>query len=304
MSIQLSILGSNAAVPAHGRNMTAQLLNMREHHFLIDCAEGTQHQFQHFGFKLQKINHIFISHLHGDHIFGLPGFLLSMSLNNRKDTLHIFGPFGIKTYLDTCFSISQSHLSFEIKFHETDPQKSYLLFENNDLTVNSFPLLHRIPTQGFLFREKIQPRKMLKEKIGEYGIPFQDITKIKEGKDWMSPNGKLIKNSELTSDPAAPKSFAYCSDTAFSNQIIPIVANADLLYHEATYTHDLLEQANLSGHSTAIQAAEIAKNAGVKKLLIGHFSSRYANPQCLLDEAKTIFPNTELAIDGHIYSVD
>lgn len=304
MSFKLSILGSNAAVPAHSRNMTAQLLNMREHHFLIDCAEGTQHQFQRFGFKFQKINHIFISHLHGDHIFGLPGLLLSMSLNNRKEKLQIFGPLGIKTYLDTCFSISQSHLSFEIIFHETDPQKSSIIFENNDLTVRSFPLLHRIPTQGFLFKEKTQPRKMLKEKIGEYGIPFQDITKIKEGKDWMSPDGSLIKNNALTSDPVAPKSYAYCSDTAYFDQIIPFVATADLLYHEATYTHDLLEQANLSGHSTAIQAAEIAKNAGVKKLLIGHFSSRYADPQCLLNEAKTIFPNSELAIDGQVYSVD
>jgi ribonuclease Z len=304
MSFQLSILGSNAAAPAHGRNMTAQLLNMRDHHFLIDCAEGTQHQFQRFGFKLQKINHIFISHLHGDHIFGLPGFLLSMSLNNRKENLHVFGPLGTKTYLDTCFAISQSHLSFEIIVHETDPQKSSLLFENNDLTVTGFPLLHRIPTQGFLFREKSLPRKMLKEKIEEYAIPFQDITKIKEGKDWISPDGKLIKNSVLTSDPPAPKSYAYCSDTAYFDQIIPVVANADLMYHEATYTHDLLEQAILSGHSTALQAGEIAKNAAVKRLLIGHFSSRYANLQCLLDEAKSNFPNTELAIDGQIYTVD
>jgi ribonuclease Z len=304
MSYQLSILGSNAAAPAHGRNMTAQLLNMREHHFLIDCAEGTQHQFQRFGFKLQKINHIFISHLHGDHIFGLPGFLLSMSLNNRKENLHVYGPLGIKTYLETCFGISQSHLSFEIIIHETDPQKSSLIFENNDLTVTGFPLLHRIPTQGFVFREKSLPRKMLKEKIGEYAIPFQDITKIKEGKDWISPDGKLIKNSALTSDPPAPKSYAYCSDTAYFDQIIPMVANVDLMYHEATYTNDLLEQAILSGHSTALQAGEIAKNAAVKRLLIGHFSSRYANLQCLLDEAKSNFPNTELAIDGQIYIVD
>jgi ribonuclease Z len=304
MSFQLSILGSNAAVPAHGRNMTAQLLRIRDHWFLIDCAEATQHQFQRFGFKSQKINHIFISHLHGDHIFGLPGFLLSMSMNNRKECMHIFSPPGLQNYLDTSFSISQSHLSFEIIFHETDPQKGGLIFENESLTVSGFPLLHRIPTQGFIFKEKPLPRKILKEKISQYAIPFQDIVKIKNGSDWVDSTGKFVSNSELTVAPKEPRTYAYCSDTALYEQIIPMVAGADLLYHEATYMHDLQEQALFSGHSTAFQAAGIAKKAGVKKLIIGHFSSRYANPQCLLDEAKLLFQNTELALDGQVFSID
>jgi ribonuclease Z len=304
MSIQLCILGSNAALPAHGRNMSAQLLCIRENYFLIDCAEGTQQQFQRFNFKSQKINHIFISHLHGDHIFGLPGLLLSMSMNNRKEKLFIYSPPGLKKFLDTSFNISQSHLSFEIIFFESNPEIEEKLFENNDLCVHSIPLLHPVPTHGFLFREKELPRKMLKEKIVEYSIPYTDIEAIKNGKDWTDSRGKTIPNTELTEHPLAPKSYAYCSDTAYFEDIIPIVSEVDLLYHEATFSNELYELAKQSGHSTATQAAEIAKAAKVKKLLLGHFSSRYKNPQILLDEAKSIFPNTLLANDGEVYSIE
>jgi ribonuclease Z len=304
MSIRLSILGSNAALPAYGRNMSAQLICIRENYFLIDCAEGTQHQFQRFRFKSQKINHIFISHLHGDHIFGLPGFLLSMSLNNRKEKLYIYSPPGLKKFLDTSFDITQSHLSFEIVFIETNPEIVEILFENEDLSVQSIPLLHTVPTHGFLFREKDLPRKMKKEKIVEYSIPYVEIDAIKKGKDWTDASGKTIANTELTENPLETKSYAYCSDTAYFENIIPIVSEVDLLYHEATFSHELYELAQISGHSTAIQAAEIAKAAKVKKLLLGHFSSRYKNPEILLNEAKNIFQNTELANDGDVFSIE
>jgi ribonuclease Z len=304
MSFHISILGSNAAVPAFGRNMCSQLLNIRENHFLIDCAEGTQHQFLKYGFKSQKINHVFISHLHGDHIFGLPGFLLSMSMNSRKEKLTIFSPPGLKLFLETAFSVSRSYLTYEIEYRENFPDSLNHIFENEDLSVHSFPLSHSIPCQGFIFREKELPQKMIKEKIVEYSIPYRDIDAIKKGKDWTDHLGKTISNSELTCAPSPSKSYAFCSDTIYCDNIIPFISEVDMLYHEATFSHDLLALAVKTGHSTALQAAELAKRAKVKKLLLGHFSTRYPNPKCLLDEAKTIFSQSELAVDGKVYSIE
>jgi ribonuclease Z len=303
MAFELTILGSNAAIPAHGRNMTAQYLNFNENCFLIDCAEATQMRMQLFKVKALKVDHIFISHLHGDHIFGLPGLILSMSLSNRRDKLFVFSPPGLKMLMQTLFSITQSHLSFPVEFIETDPSVSTCIYENEKLSVTTLPLKHRIAAHGFLFREKPLPRKMLKEKIVEYSIPYQAIESIKNGADWVDAAGNFISNAELTSEPPKSKSYAFCSDTAYSESLIPLIEGVDLLYHEATFMHEMAAHAEITGHSTAKQAAQIAKAAGVKKLIIGHFSSRYDDLQCLLKEAQSVFPNAELAKDGSVFSM-
>jgi ribonuclease Z len=303
MSFELTVLGSNAAVPAHGRHMSAQFLRYKDHCFLIDCAEATQMRLQLFKLSPSKIKHIFISHLHGDHIFGLPGLLMSMSLNKRIEKLTIYSPQGLKELLDTVFRISTSQLSFQIEYFETNPEIVQTIFETDSLVISTIPLKHRIPSHGFLFKEKLGPRKIIREKIKEYGIPYNLIDSIKNGQDWTDNNGNVVANSEITEDPVSPKSYAYCSDTAYFEAIIPIIKNVDLLYHEATFSHDLIEQAELSGHTTAKQAAMIAKAAEAKKLLLGHFSTRYTNLNVLLEEAKDIFQQTELAVEGKLVSI-
>ncbi len=288
MRFELIILGSNAATPAHGRHMSSQCLKYNDDFFLIDCAEGTQFQIQKYKIKYQKINHIFVSHLHGDHIFGLPGFIMTMSMNQRREKLNLYGPSGLKKFLEFNFEISQGHLNFEIEYIETNPKISQRIFENDNLSVDTVPLKHRIPAHGFLFKEKPNIRKMKKEKITELGIPFKDILSIKMGNDWQDNQGNVFLNSELTFSPPNQKSYAYCSDTSYSEEIIDLVNGVDLLYHEATFLHEMHLKAESTGHSTALQAATIAKKAKVNKLLLGHFSSRYADPDCLLQEARVI----------------
>jgi ribonuclease Z len=303
ITFQVTILGSNSAKPAHGRFMSSQLVNFNEIFFLIDCAEGTQFRFQDYKIKYLRIKYVLISHLHGDHIFGLPGVLLTMSLNNRYEDLHICGPFGIKDFIENVLKISQSHLSFKIIYKETDPSIENNIYVDDNLTIISFPLKHRIPTQGYFFRESYSEKKLNKIKIKEFGIPYQFLDRIKRGEDWINSQGEKISNAELTIENPNPRSFAYCSDTEYDEGILNFIKGSDLLYHEATFMHELLNQAVKTGHSTAIQAASIAKLANVKKLLIGHFSSRYSNLNPLLEEAKSVFNNTELAIDGSTYVV-
>jgi ribonuclease Z len=298
MNFQVTILGSNSAKPAHGRFMSSQLVNFNEKLFLIDCAEGTQFRFQDFKIKFLKISHVLISHLHGDHIFGLPGVLLTMSLNNRSEDLHICGPFGIQDFIETVLRLSQSHLSFNIIYKETNPSIVNNIYVDNNFTIISFPLKHRIPTQGYFFREKYSEKKLNKIKIDQYEIPYQFFDRIKKGEDWTNSQGEKISNAELTFENPNPRSYAYCSDTEYDEGILNYIQGVDLLYHEATFMHELSNQALKTGHSTAIQAANIAKLAKVKKLLIGHFSSRYSNLKPLLEEAKSVFINTELAVDG------
>jgi len=300
MNFELRILGSNAATPAHGRHLSAQVLTIGAESFLIDCGEGTQFQMLKFHVKRHKINRIFISHLHGDHIFGLIGLLMSYDLNGRTAPLHIYSPAGLQPMIDIQFN---EQPKFPLHFHITDPTMSTLLFENNRVEVSSIPLVHRAPCHGFLFTEKPHQANMIKEKIEAYNIPYQAIPAIKNGGDYTLKDGTVISNEELTKAPARSRKFAYCSDTMYSEAIIPIIKGVDILYHEATFMQDLLPQAQKTMHSTAHQAASIAKQAEVKQLILGHFSSRYDDLTPLLEEAKAIFEKTTLAQEGKLIAV-
>ncbi|MFT5646848.1 MAG: ribonuclease Z [Aureispira sp.] len=295
MNFELKILGSNAATPAHGRHLSAQVLTIGADVFLIDCGEGTQFQMLKFHVKRNKINHIFISHLHGDHIFGLIGLLMSYDLNGRTNSLHIYSPVGLQAIIDIQFS---DQPKFPLHFHVTDPNVSTILFENNRVEVTSIPLVHRVPCHGFLFAEKPYKANILKEKIEAYQIPYQAISAIKDGADYTLEDGTVISHEELTQAPAPPRKFAYCSDTMYSEAILPIIKGVDILYHEATFMQDLLPQAQKTMHSTAQQAASIAKQANVKQLILGHFSSRYDDLNPLLEEAKAVFESTTLVVEG------
>jgi ribonuclease Z len=248
-----------------------------------------------FHVKRNKINHIFISHLHGDHIFGLIGLLMSYDLNGRTNPLHIYSPAGLEAIIDIQFS---DQPKFPLHFHVTDPSVSTILFENNRVEVTSIPLVHRVPCHGFLFAEKPYKANMLKEKIEAYQIPYQAISAIKNGADYTLEDGTVIPNDELTQAPARPRKFAYCSDTMYSEAILPIIKGVDILYHEATFMQDLLPKAQKTMHSTAQQAASIAKQAKVKQLILGHFSSRYDDLNPLLEEAKAVFESTTLVVEG------
>ncbi|BDS13804.1 ribonuclease Z [Aureispira anguillae] len=295
MAFELTILGSNSAVPAYGRHLSAQVVTLGSESFLIDCGEGTQMQMMKYQIKMHKINRIFISHLHGDHIFGLIGLLMTYGLNGREKPLHIYSPKGLQPILNIQL---QRPLTYPLHFHTTDPEKFALLFENETAEVYSIPLVHGVPCHGFLFAEKQAAANMRKDKIKEYKIPYQQIPAIKAGADYVTETGLVIPHSELTLPAAAPCKFAYCSDTMYSEAIVPLIEGVDLLYHEATFMHDLLHQAQSRMHSTAYQAASIAKQANVKRLIIGHFSSRYQDLTPLKKEAQTVFKATSLAIEG------
>ncbi len=299
MRFELTLLGTNSAIPAFGRFPTAQVLNIRECLFLIDCGEGAQLRMAELKVRAGKIHQVFISHLHGDHIYGLFGFLSSLSLNGRKHALDIYAPHGLEEIVRVLFRYSGG-LSFPLHFHEIDTEEHRLLFENARVEVYSLPLLHRIPASGFLFREKELPRSMRPEKIQEYGIHFSHIPAIKAGAGFELPDGSVVPNSELTLPPPPPRSYAFCSDTAYSEALAPLIQGVGLLYHESTFCEDMREQAALTGHSTARQAAAIAKMAGVGRLVLGHYSSRYENLQPFLEEAREVFPNTELGLDGMV----
>lgn len=318
MSFSLTILGSSSALPTSKRSPTAQVLNVQEHFFLIDCGEGTQIQLRKYKLKFSKINHIFISHLHGDHFFGLFGLISTFGLLNRISDLHIYAHPELEKIL-TCISIQmcqpensptgsgqagENKLPFKIIYHHINSKQSELVYEDDKLTVETIPLKHKIHTCGFLFREKPKPRNIKKELVEIYKIPIKDIIKIKQGADFTSEDGKLITNKELTIQPPKPRSYAFCSDTLYNEDIIPIIKDVDLLYHEATFMHDLEEKAKQSFHSTTIQAAKIAKKANVSQLIIGHFSARYKDDNDVLEEAKSVFQNTQAAEDGKTYSVE
>ncbi|AMS26913.1 hypothetical protein AEM51_07675 [Bacteroidetes bacterium UKL13-3] len=299
MSIELTILGNSSATPTLNRFPSAQYLNMLDHHILIDCGEGTQMQLRKYKIKKSKLHYIFISHVHGDHILGLPGLIFSMNLNSRLEPLHIFGPASLFEILDMFLKHSDTRLRFDIVKHITDDSKREVIFENMLIKVTSFPLYHRIPTTGFIFEEQSRLRKLNIEACERYHIPFTFYNDIKRGKDFISADGKTeISNEKLTYDSGLPIRYAYCSDTIYDKRVINEVRDVDWLYHESTFLHEKLERAIETKHTTAKQAGMVAKEANVKNLLIGHFSSRYEDLNELLEEAKTEFPQTEIAEEG------
>ncbi len=304
MKFQLTVLGSSSAVPTSDRYPSAQVLNVQERYFLIDCGEGTQIQIRRNRIRFAKINHIFISHLHGDHFFGIFGVISTMGLLGRKNDLNIYGPKELEELLNFYSKITNEKMDFKINFHSLNYKNKELIFEDKIITVESIPLKHRIPTCGFLFKEKERPDKIKKELIEFYKIPVKEIFEIKMGADFITDDGKIIPHNQLTIKASVPRSFAYCSDTVYYKNIAKEIENVDLLYHEATFTKDLEKQALASMHSTASQAAEIALKAKAGKLIIGHYSSRYRSLTPLLNEAREVFPNTVLAIENKVYTID
>ncbi len=303
MKFELTILGTNAAVPYRNRFLSGQVLNIHEKLFLIDCGEGTQMRLTDLGIKKSKINHIFISHLHGDHVFGLFGVLTSMAMASRKRFLTIYGSKGLEELVLTTFRLTHCMSPFRIEFVTVDDTVSTQLIDNEYYTVHSFPLKHRVPAVGYVFKEKQLDRSIKVEKIKQYDIPFTDIKAIKKGADFVDTEGGIIPNEELTLPPSKPRSFAYCSDTAFDEAIATHIYGVDLLYHETTFLNDMAAQAAITGHSTALQAGQIAKLANVGQLVTGHYSSRYDDLNPILEETKLAFENVVLGIDGQTYSV-
>ena len=304
MTFELTILGSSSAVPTSKRNLTAHVLNVHERFFLIDCGEGTQLQLRKNNIRFGKIDHIFISHLHGDHIFGLFGLISTFNLLNRKNDLHIYAYQEIEKILESHIAYFERNMSYKLVYNFFNPKKNELVFENDNLTVHTIPLKHKVPTCGFLFREKGHLRNLRKNVVETYQIPIKQIQSVKEGKDLINDDGELIPNERLTLPPYKTRSYAYCTDTAYSEKIVPIIENVDLLFHEATLAKNLQKQAKQTTHSTSIDAATIAKKANVKKLIIGHFSARYKDVSVLLQQAQEIFPNTVAAEDGEKYSIE
>jgi len=284
-------------------NPPSQLVDLNEKLFMIDCGEGTQLQMRKFKARISKLHSLFISHLHGDHIFGLPGLLSTLSMLGRTGDLHIYAHKEINLLIKPFLIYMGKHMSFKIKLFPLNPERQELLFENQSIKVSSFPLKHRIATNGFLFEEKESPRHIIREMIDFYRIPVKQIAEIKEGADFITPDGTIIRNKILTSSGNPARRYAYCSDTAYAPEIIPYIRNVDLLYHEATFAESELARAGETYHSTARQAAEIARAANVRQLVIGHYSSRYNELGVLLKEAAAVFPCTELAVEGKIFDL-
>ena len=304
MEFELTILGSSSAIPTSLRNTTAQVLNVLGRYFLIDCGEGTQLQLRKYKIPFNRINHIFISHIHGDHFFGLIGFISSLALQDRKTPLHVYAHKKLEDILRFQLNTINTYLPYKLIFHHLDSSKKEIIYEDKVLTVTSFSLKHRdTPTSGFLFKEKEKPLKLIKEKLEVYNIPIKDRQKIKEGMDFITENGETIKNSELTTLPSPPKSYAFCSDTAYTEKNLDILTGVNLLYHDATYANDNKERAKKTYHSTAEQAAVFAKKANAGKLLLGHFSTRYKTTRIHTKEARAIFPNTYSVKDGENYKL-
>lgn len=301
--MKLTILGSSSALPTSERNPSAHVLSAHERFFLIDCGEGTQLQMRKHHIRFAKINHIFISHLHGDHVFGLYGLLSTFSLMGRQIPLHLYAPGNYGPILQSHLNDFDIHLGFELDFHPLGGKDPVIILDDKYLTVTSFPLKHRIPSYGFLFREKEADRKIIKECIRMYSIPVAKMHAIKQGEDLVMSDGSVIKNSEITLPPPAPLSYAYCSDTRYFRRLSSFVKDVSLLYHEATFSSDKEKLAKMTGHSTSADAARVALEAGAGALIIGHFSARYRETKSLVEESRCIFPDTVPATDGITYDI-
>lgn len=299
--MRLYILGCYAATPRTMTNPTSQVLEIKNHMFLIDCGEGTQVQLRKNKIKFSRINHIFISHMHGDHFFGLPGLISTFRLLGREKEMHIYGPKGIQEAVTLLLKLGDSWTNYQLIFHELTNKEPEIIFEDDKVSVETIPLNHRIYTNGFLFREKPGERKLNIEAVAKHKIDKAYFRNVKNGKDVILDDGTVIPNSKLTFDPPRPKSYAYCSDTAYKPDIVEQIKNVKALYHESTF---LESEGHLSGktkHATAKEAAAIAKAANVDMLILGHYSTRYKSIELFKEEAMEIFPNVDLADDGKIF---
>jgi len=297
-AFEIDILGCGSATPTTLRNPSAQAINMNEKIFLVDCGEGAQLQMRKFSVKMSRLHSIFLSHLHGDHVLGLPGLISTLQLLGRTGDIDLYAHKELEPWLRQTLNFFCKYLPFEVKLIPLESEGLQILYENKTIRISSFPMKHRVPSNGFLFEEKKGLRHIKKDMIEFYHIPIRDIQGIKEGNDYLTDDGETIYNNLLTTPPTPSRSYAYCADTAFCPNIIPFIEGVDVLYHEATFAIADTARARETFHSTTKDAAEIARMAGAKKLIIGHFSSRYINTLSLLKEAQNIFPNTQTAFDG------
>ena len=303
LNFNVTILGSSGAMPAYGRHPSAQLVEIQNRHFLVDCGEGVQMQLMRYQANFHRINHIFISHLHGDHYLGLMGLIFTMHLQRRKNDLHLYSHRGLDEIITTQFQYSRSWPNFKIIFHRLEKDKREIIFEDSVVTVETIPLSHKIRCSGFLFREKPKPKRIDKEKLPP-GLRIQQIAGLKNGDDVIDEQGKvLFKNEDLTIPARTSRSYAYCSDTAYSEKIVDQIKKVDLLYHETTFLLEDEAKAKETMHSTTEQAALIARHAAVGKLIVGHFSARYKDLNPVLQQSKQIFSNTALALEGETFSI-
>ncbi|MDC6367014.1 MULTISPECIES: ribonuclease Z [Flavobacteriaceae] len=301
--MRLTILGCYSATPRTFTNPTSQVLEIRNHLFLIDCGEGTQVQLRKYKVKFTRIKHIFISHLHGDHFFGLPGLISTFRLLGRDSELHIYGPKGIKEAITLFLKLGDSWTNYPLIFHELNSKDSELLFEDEKVSVYTIPLNHRVYTNGFLFKEKTAQRTLNVEAATKYKIDKSQFNNIKNGMDGFSEDGTIVPNKDLTIDPPKPKSYAFCSDTAYNESIVPLIKNVDTLYHESTFLETEGHLCDKTKHSTAKQAGEIAQQANAGKLILGHYSTRYKSIELFQKEAERVFPQVLLADDGKIFEI-
>ena len=292
---ELHILGCGSALPTTRHFATSQVVNLRDKLFMIDCGEGAQMQLRKSRLKFSRLNHIFISHLHGDHCFGLMGLISTFGLLGRTAELHIHSPKGLEELLTPMLNFFCHTLAYKVIFHEFDTRQTSVVYEDRSMTVTTIPLQHRIPCCGFLFAEKARPNHIIRDMVDFYKVPVYELNRIKTGSDYVTPEGEVIANTRLTRPSDPPRKYAYCSDTIFRPEIVKQLSGVDLLFHEATFAESELARAKETYHTTAAQAARIALEAGVRQLVIGHFSARYEDESILLKEASAVFPNTILA---------
>ncbi len=301
--MKITILGNNSAIPSCGRHPTAQIVEIREQLILMDCGEGTQMQIQKYGVRTRRIHHIFISHLHGDHYFGLIGLLTSMGLLGRSEPVRLYGPPELMDIIRLQLQVACTELPFELHFTAIDDGEEKILVDTPFITVQCFPTEHRIPCHGFVFESKKGGRTLLPEKCREHGIPASFYQRLKEGGDYITKNGDLIKNEWVTEDPPPSKKYAYCADTRSTESFLPCISGVDIMYHESTYLNDLAQRARERFHSTALEAAQLALKARAGRLLLGHFSSKYEDLELFAEEACRVFPDTEVTREGMTYEV-
>jgi len=303
MKFEVLILGNSSATPIYDRHPTAQVLNYNEQLYLIDCGEGTQIQLHKYGVKSNKINHIFISHLHGDHYLGLVGLVSSMNLHGRRSDLHLYGPAPLKDILDLQLFHSDTRLQYNLIFHATNSEAEEVLFANKTIKVTSFPLKHRVPTTGFRFDEMQRPANLILDKVEDFKIPVVFYNALKAGVDCTDMDGTIYRASDFTTAGPVPRSYAFCSDTRAFEMYVNAIQQVDLLYHESTFLHEFVDRAVETCHSTSLEAALVAKQVGAKKLLLGHYSARYKELEPLLEEAKSEFDNSQLSFEGKWYKI-